>query len=36
MQQRALAAAGFAGQRHALACGNAEIDAAQNGDLFLG
>ena len=36
MQQRALAGAGFAGQRHALAGGNVEIDPAQHGDLLAG
>ena len=36
MQQRALAAAGFAGQRHALAGRNIEIHAAQHRDLFSG
>ena len=36
VQQRALAAAGFAGQRDALAGGDVEIDAAQHRDLFAG
>ena len=36
MQQRALAAAGFAGQRHALAGGDIEVDAAQHRDLLAG
>ena len=36
MQQRALAAAGFAGQRDALAGRDIEVDAAQYRDLFAG
>src|SRR4051812_2167097 len=34
MQQRALAAAGFPGERNALAGGNAQIHAAKHGDRF--
>ena len=36
MQQRALAAAGFAGQRDALAGGDIEVHAAQHRDLLAG
>ena len=36
MQQRALAAAGFAGQRHALAGRDVEVDPAQHRDLLAG
>ena len=36
MQQRALAAAGFSRQRHALARRDFEVDAAQHHDVFAG
>ena len=36
MQQRALAAAGFAGQRDALAGGDGQVHPAQHRDLFAG
>ena len=36
MQKRALAAAGFAGQRDALAGGDRQVHPAQHGNLFAG
>ena len=36
VQQRALAAAGFAGQRDALACRDAQVHPAQYGDVLAG
>src|SRR5487761_2084768 len=36
MQERALAATGFAGQRDALACRDAQVHAAEYGDLLAG